>query len=168
MRPLGELRAAIESEFLSAEKIMEMDQPLDAMMGVNNTEMGNFVQLHNSKGLCGRLMLIDEFGGGGHDLFDFQRMNALAFEQSPSQIAVRHDRMQFPVLVNHERCPDSFGIHFLQSLRDLGADQDLGDVVVREHDLSDTGGESLSKAAPGMKPLEILWVKTPGIDEHYG
>jgi hypothetical protein len=42
---------------------MEMDQPLDTMMGVNNTEMGNFVQLHNSKGLCGRLILINDFWG---------------------------------------------------------------------------------------------------------
>ena len=56
---------------------MEMDQPLDAMMGVNNTEMGNFVQLHNSEGLCGRLILINGFRGWGHDLFDFQRMDAL-------------------------------------------------------------------------------------------
>jgi hypothetical protein len=51
---------------------MEMDQPLDAMMGVNNTEMGYLVQLHNSKGLCGRLILVNGFRGRGHDLFDFQ------------------------------------------------------------------------------------------------
>jgi hypothetical protein len=42
---------------------MEMDKPLDAMMGVNDTEMGDFVQFHNSKGFCGRLILINGFRG---------------------------------------------------------------------------------------------------------
>ena len=72
MRPLGKLRAAIESEFLSSEKIVEMDQSLDAMMGVDDAQMGDFVELHNSKGLCGRLILINGFRRWGHDLFDFQ------------------------------------------------------------------------------------------------
>ena len=64
--------------------------------------------------------------------------------------------VEFPVPVHHERCPNSFGVHLLQGLRDLGAEQNHWDVVVREHDFPDAGGEPLSKAAAGVKLLEIL------------